>query len=654
MGALTGLRAVRGVTAQGCRRSDVCAFLLAFAPGAEPLPDDVLRTGAPGDAGARRTRRLFGGEVVVSMEGGGGRYDAPAAPRDGRSMKAEDHAFVAGDFRLDDRRELAARLGRAGSPPSDAELLLAAYERWGAECADHLRGDFAFVLVDARQRRVLAARDAFGVKTCYYAEVGGVIFFASHARQLLRLERVPRRLREGALLDYLLGGGQSSRRTMFREIRRLAAGSVLSVSGGTLGERRFWAPDKIPMKSGLAFGDAAARARELLGQAVRRRTASSGAPIGLTMSGGLDSTSIAAFASEGLPRSGRSLLAFSYRFESIESCDESPYVEAVARELDFDVEPVPAERLHLLSGDSLFEPRLESPFVGWRPTDDAIYRALASRGGEVLLSGYGGDEVFQGSKNVFASSLLRGDLGVLRRVFEYGRRRGLGRGRAAFRYLLRPILPPVLDRALRSMALRRPEEQLPPWISDSYARAWGWPRRRSRRSGRAWWDPARRAIRGAFEDLRELERALEWQAGRAARHGVDVRYPFLDRDLVEFVLSLPSDFHFDGGLRKRLLREAVRDQLPEAVVNRPSKTRFGPFIDFSLRAAGPERLDAHLRFSRLGELGVVDLGDLVPRVRRFFSGSEDGFGVSLWFLLTAEAWLGHLRGSGDNYIQDYL
>ncbi|HEY4597505.1 MAG TPA: asparagine synthase-related protein, partial [Thermoanaerobaculia bacterium] len=200
------------------------------------------------------------------------------------------------DGRLDNRPELIARLSPAkGLEASDAEILLAAYLEWGDACVDRLLGDFAFAIWDAGRRRLLCAVDPLGIKPLHYAQVGSLICFASDAVQVLRHPAVPDGYNEVEIAAYLAGGCEDPERSFFAAVHKLGPGRRLVVEKGGLRAERYWspAPEEIRYPRDEDYVD---RFRELLQRAVTDRMRGAGSFVGIAMSGGLDSTSVAALA----------------------------------------------------------------------------------------------------------------------------------------------------------------------------------------------------------------------------------------------------------------------------------------------------------------------------------------------------------------------
>src|SRR3989454_9825112 len=245
-------------------------------------------------------------------------HTTPESLREHLPLASGDGTLVlTADARIDNRGELLAALGR-GVEATDAELILAAYERWGERCPEHLLGDFAFVIWDARRATLFCARDHFGVKPFYYYHAPGRLFcFASEIKGLLALAEVPRRLNETRVADYLVPLLEDKVITFYQDILRLPPAHRMTVTRQGVRIEQYWALDperEIRMKSDA---DYAAAFREIFTEAVRCRLRSA-FPVGSMLSGGLDSSSIVCVARQLLAQDGgETLHTFSPVFDDV-------------------------------------------------------------------------------------------------------------------------------------------------------------------------------------------------------------------------------------------------------------------------------------------------------------------------------------------------
>ena len=201
---------------------------------------------------------------------------------------------ISADARIDNRKDLIQKL-QASQTTTDEQLILLAYEAWGEECVKHLLGDFAFAIWDANRKRFFCARDHFGVKPFFYAQLGDSFIFSNDINTLRQDPRVSDTLNETAIADYLVFGlNQDQSSTIFRDIQRLPAGHTLTFANNEITIRQYWTleiPDAIRFRDDRDYVE---RFNELLTIAVADRVRTD--RVAISMSGGLDSTSLAVIA----------------------------------------------------------------------------------------------------------------------------------------------------------------------------------------------------------------------------------------------------------------------------------------------------------------------------------------------------------------------
>ena len=603
-------------------------------PGAEPV--EAAELAAIADAG----RAL--GPAAGAMEV---RDDVGLAHRRTGAETAQpigdDRYLLIADARLDNRRELSGMLGAAEAPPGprgDARLLLTAYRAWGEGCAARLVGDYVFVVWDRRHRRLVCARDALGMRPLHYARVGSTLLLASEAQQLLAHPAVSGRLDRLSLADYLMSRCPEPGATLFEEVRALPPGHLLVAEGTTQRLVRFWDPSEIAVDVTVDGEAAAERFLELFERAVADRVEECGSACGVLLSGGLDSSSVAAAAATS--SAGEKLALYNCAFPNHPDCDEGRWVDELAGRLGMPVERLPADPGWLSPAAITSSP--ESPFVGWLAMLRSVLRRLRLRGGDLLLTGHGGDAVVAGSALVYADRLRSGDLGVLREVREHAAARGARAGGLLRRWGLRPLLPASVRRGLAAARGRR---AVPDWIDPAFAREVGLEERlRGRGPGARPSSLARAAVEAQIERLEATLRVVHWSRRVAVGFGVEVRHPFLDRRLVELVLATPPRLLFRAGRYKELLRRAMGERLPAVVRERPSKTSFGSYLDDCWRGSGAVAIAALLRDPKLAEMGIVCADRLRQAVDRYLDRGSATMRGRLWAIITAEAWLRRLEG----------
>jgi len=581
-------------------------------------------SGAPADPAALRamaaaaSRRGPDGETH-RIAGAAGFCHLPLhatveSARELQPLRSPDGSIhLVADVRLDARQELIGRLREDGSflhdDPGDAELLLAAYIRWGEDCPRHLLGDFAFVLWDSRRRKVFAACDPLGIKPLHHARVGSLLCLASEAQQVLRHPAVPRRLDETAIGDYLVDGSPDPERTLYHHVRRLPSGHRLLATGAGDKVERYWSLDPHARTFYPRNEDYAARFLELFQRSVADRLRTQAESVGILMSGGLDSTSVAAVASR-IPANGpRRLFAVSFVFEQLRECDERPFIEAAASGLGLGLETVQAERFPAL-GD---RPAAEAPSLIWDGCFREALRKARNRGARVLLTGFAGDDLVSGSPLVYADRLRRGDLRALFEILRHAASQKQGWRGILYNYLAQPLLPDAADRVIRRLFGRAPR----PEPGDT---------------GHAG-DTARQALYNHLSQT-PWDRLAAWYDQHAAAYGIEVRHPFLDRRLVEYLVSIPPGRLFQFGLSKPLLREAMDGLLPDAVRLRADKTRLSPFFGLPLSPDQRARIERWLAAPLAEQMGFLDGKRLRAAWRQ-----QERCTSELWYALALEAWL---------------
>jgi len=477
--------------------------------------------------------------------------------------------WVVGDVRLDNRADLARELvGTARDPKPPMELLALGYERWGVQLASHLEGDFAFALWDSRHRTLYAARDPFGTRPLFYHRNCARLVLCSEIDALLRQPGVEWALDERTILDYLLGEYRHYRETFFRDIQRVIPGHYILAKANNVSEVRYWHPPS--QLTGLSERECVGRFRELFKRSVQARL-SSDMPIVSQLSGGLDSSSIACIAGE-ICREHRSLprvVLASATYPGF-ACDETPWIDAVAQSLPF-------QSIKWDARSAVWP--LDVKAVMAHPWRDAqaggasrAFEIAREIGGRVLLSGHGGDELLF-ERGVFQDlaaqhrwrALVRETL--LAPTFYSSRTRSF--------FFFEAIRPIILRPGLRRVYRRfrpRPAIAPPQWLGKRLQELWCEPRPPSPFGERAS-SPAQQSnwqwLTGA-----EAFWSMELQELDAARMGIEMRFPYLDRALASFVLSLPCERRLPSGQMKQILRRAMSDVLPRIVAERGRVTSF--------------------------------------------------------------------------------
>jgi len=484
-------------------------------------------------------------------------------------------------------RDLRRELESAGAEfrsQSDTEVILAAYRAWGEGCLSRLRGMFAFALWDAPQKRLLLARDPMGIKPLYYFQTETVFLFASEVRTLLQTGLVPRKLDSTGVLSYLAFGSVYEPWTMVEGVSALPPASVLTVEKGSVSGRQYWSP--LRQSAGDAGEEpspgrdvAADRLPAILRDAVLSHLVSD-VPVGVFLSGGIDSSSLVAI----LSRNGVRANTFSLVFDE-EEFNEGQHSRAVASRFGTEHHEIP------VSPDDTLALLPEALRAMDQPTIDGINTYLVSAktraaGVKVALTGLGADEMFAGYSNFrrvpqmerlaawsshlpsFARRALAGSMSAL--AGNGDRNRKLAELAAGGDSIVHPYF---LMRMLFG-----PGERKALFASEDYAateRELAAVLQRSIAEGKRL-DPVNRV--SYLESCCYMKNTLLRDSDfMSMAHGLELRVPFLDRALVEACFRIPGREKLRGGLPKGLLLTSLGAELPPEIVNRPKRGFTFPF-----------------------------------------------------------------------------
>ncbi len=541
------------------------------------------------------------------------------------------------DGRLDNRSELIALLAPdEGGAASDVRLLLASYLRWGEACTNHLLGDFAFAVWDAGRHRLLCAVDPIGIKPLHFARAGGLLCFASDAVQVLWHPAIPDAFNEVEIAAYLGSRCEDPDLSFFAAVRKLAPGHRLIADAGGLRVERYWVPQLAEIRY-ARDEDYAAHFRELFDRAVADRLRDAGSYAAVAMSGGLDSTSVAASARLA---AGSGVRAYTFAFDRLPECDERSYSRTMTEELGLEVEPIAAERLWSLEPQAGVPFSPDTPFLGWRTCYQEIFRRMTAAGSRVLLLGHGGDDLLRGSALAYSERLRQGDFSAVREVAFHAKRHREPVLRTFYRYFGRPHVPARVERLLRhALGLGKPSPS-PLGVRLSFFRRFDLERRdRSFRARKIFASSARQEIYDNLCAVPWYWRLANWHDRSAAVAGIEVRHPFLDRRLFEYVLAIPGDQLFRLSEFKNLLRRSMAGALPERIRNRQEKTRFTAFLDFAVWERGAREVQDLLQTPLSAALGILDGERLRDAYKGFVNGGTDESRRALWYAITLEIWL---------------
>jgi asparagine synthase (glutamine-hydrolysing) len=555
----------------------------------------------------------------------------PEAEPDGEVKQPatlDGRLWIIADARIDVRAELIAKLKANGSAANtlstpDAQLILQAYDAWGDACAEHLLGDFSFAIWDAPRRRLFCARDQFGVKPFFYANLGSLVVFSNTLDCVRQHPAVSSRLNDLAIADFLLFDmNQDPLTTSFTDVQRLPAAHFLTCEQQKISIRRYW---ELSVTSPVHYSRDAEyveRFVELLDIAVADRLRAQN--IAVQMSGGLDSPTVAASARRVMARNGGAcgLRAYTEAFDSLLPHQERHYAGLVADALNIPIEFLVSDHWKIFERADQPEYRTPEPSHSSFPDSSKDQLRQIAVNSRVALTGYGGDPALCGRITVhFRQLIARKQFG---RALADAARFFAVEGRFFSRLYLR-------TRWRILFASKSQSPVYPGWLNEDLEKRLGLRDR---------WESQRHSPKPMQAFRPEAQEAMAdsmwpslFESNDAGFTGVpvEVRHPIFDLRLVSFLLALPR---LPWCSDKELFRAAARGVLPNAVrLRRKSPMPADPLLAI-LQRPDSEWVD---RFEPIPELEQYVVRSRIPAVHR----DRDPWG----------AWI-HLRPLSLNYWLD--
>ncbi len=492
-------------------------------------------------------------------------------------------------FNYPELRATLEALGHRFRTRSDTEVVVHAFESWGEDAFERFNGQFAVALWDARRERLVLARDRVGVRPLYLCERGGRLLFASEVKAIFAGDpSLPRALDPVGLAETFTFWTSVPPQGVFAGVRELEPGHVRVVSRTADRDRAYWTP-RYPVRGEPGFAgsldDAVARVRAAVGEAVRLRMTRADVPVGSYLSGGLDSSLIAALGRRAT--AGR-FQTFSMRFEDAD-LDETVFQRSVARHIESDHRDVVVRRRDVADAFPAVVAHAERPLLRAAPAPlFLLSRLVRDSGVKVVLTGEGADEMFAGY-----------DLFREARVRRFWARQPASPARPLLLDRLYPWLArsPVAQRALAREFFGA---DLSRWREPGFSHGPRW--RTTAALQRLLAPEVRQAA--AVDVVRRLLRSLPGEFGRWSflaqdqylevrtlltgyllssqgdrvlmAHSVEGRFPFLDAEVVELANALPPSYKLRGLDEKHVLKRAAAGLVPEAILRRPKQPYRAP------------------------------------------------------------------------------
>ena len=535
---------------------------------------------------------------------------------------------------LDVKRELIAH-GHVFTTHSDTEVIVHGYEQWGEGVLDRLNGMFAIALWDGRRDELFIARDRLGVKPLYYFLDAERLIFASEIKSIVAHPDVRREIEPKGLFNYLTYGHAVGEDTMFRGVRKLLPGHVLRVRGEHVESRAWWNP--VPGEpTRMSEQECAAEVRRLLEDSVRLRMIAD-VPLGAFLSGGLDSSAVVAIMSRQM---NRPVDTFSIGFDFGADYNELPDARLMSQHCRTNHHEVLVQPKQLVEALQTLVYHFDEPFGDAAAFPTYLVSRLAREHVTVALTGEGGDELFGGYRRYPAARWLR-------------------RLRAATGGLIAPALAPAaaLPRFRRIKKLMQASA-----VKDDVARYATFLTTFTKDGLRELLDARLQAAvesydalegyRRYFNDARAADEMnqymhvdiktwlpdtyLEKVDKTSMAVSLEARVPLLDYRLVELAMTIPSSYKIRGGVTKKVLRDAVRDLLPDRTMTKP-KHGFAVPTDPWFRGELREFAHGVLTDRTTRQRGYFNPAE----VERLWSDHQSGREVRdahLWLLLNFELW----------------
>ena len=549
-------------------------------------------------------------------------------------------------------KELKIRLENFGHrfrTNSDTEVIVHAYEEYKEDCFQHFNGMFAIGIWDEKEKRLVLARDRLGKKPLYYSFINGTFLFASELKAIMLYPAFPRKVDPSSLMKYLFFEFIPCPRTIFKDAQKLPAASYLIWDKKGIEVKQYWSPfDPQKSEINLSETEAESRMMELLKESVKRRLISD-VPLGVFLSGGIDSSAITALAQKEVP--GK-IKTFSIGFEDA-SFDESRYASLASKYIGTEHHEqtmTPTDLLNIVPGlpDILDEPMADASIL---PT---YLLSKFTRGYvTVALGGDGGDELFAGYPT-YIGHKLAGYYGRFLGVFHpmvvrLANLIPVSDDNISFDFKVKKFLSGI-DYSdgvrnsvwLGSFSFSENEKVLSPEFNAEFNQNRLVEEILSYEKEYPYDDQITKL---QYLDLKlYLQESILVKVDRASMAcSLEVRAPFLDHELVEFVMSLPSKFKLKGFTSKNILKKAMKNWLPDEVIKRPKKG-FGVPIAKWVKGPLRELFADLLSPDRIRQEGFLNPEYVATLLHDHLENKKDNR-KELWTLLVWELWVNRYHPS---------
>ena len=564
-------------------------------------------------------------------------------------MKDKSGNWITYNGEVYNYKELRSELGVQNfTTNSDTEVILLAYQRWGPECVHHLRGMFAFAIWDESRQMLFCARDRFGIKPFYYSVVGDLLYFASEMKALLPFLPEIGTDVEG-LKDYLAFQFCLAGKTLFKGIRELLPGHCLTVRKGSVDEKKYWEVHyNIDWThTGRYFED---RLRELISDSVYFHLRSD-VPVGAYVSGGMDSSIVAAMAHK---HAGGSLLGFHGKFSLSPDYDESRYARMLSEQCGFELHETDITLDDFVGNIRKVIYHLDVPVAGPGSFPQFMVSKMAGAHRKVVLGGQGGDETFGGYTRYLIAYFEQCIKAAIDGTMNNGN----------FIVTYESIIPNLT--ALHNYKPLLKEFWREGLFDEMDNRYFRLVNRSPVLSDEVNWDLLGKyspfeTFRTIFNgqnvqkesyfdkmthfDFKTLLPALLHVEDRVSMaHGLESSVPFLDHPLVEFAATVPSNVKFKDGTLKHLLLKAMGPSLPTGIAGRKDKMGFPTPINEWMSSGARDFVHDVFSSQAAQSRGLINNRKVLDKM-----SSEPKFGRKIWGLLCLELWQQEFHDKATQY-----
>ena len=571
---------------------------------------------------------------------------------------------ITADARIDNRDELIPWLefdNLSNQEITDSQIILAAYQKWGDKCPEKLLGDFAFAIWDKQRQELFCARDHLGIKPFYYHLSSEIFAFATEIKAIFTETSIPREVNEARIADYLSSMFQDVEMTSYEQILRLPPASWMKVNAEGKEIKTYWALDpkrEIKLESDAAY---AARFKEIFTEAVRCRLRSA-YDLGFTLSGGLDSSSITCTAREiAKNQSVPNLHTFSAVFDELD-CDEREYINPIIEQGGLQAHFVNNDKINPFDNleralwhqdEAFFAPN-------WSMTW-ALYDRAQRVGVRIILNGFDGDSTVSYGYGYLSELAKAGRwLSLARQTRELAKVLDASFPKWYWSYVKEYGIKPLKNRySPRKLIKKILQSFLKPQPSLNKSQSHSSnintilnPEFAARMSFTERFQAYRQTVGTMGHDERQrhylnitaglIPFALEVMDKSMAAFGIEPRYVFCDKRLVEFCLALPPEQKLNLGYGRIVMRRAMEETVPSKIRWRKAKTDFTPNFIRGLQCWEKEEWEKFVDENQVLLQEYIDLATLNSIIQKFTDPQQQATNQearTLWLIISLISWL---------------